>query len=92
MLIQEIPGESLSMPESLLLDTLHPVRSWVPHPLGPDETRMVANTASLPCVFKHLVLMPDAHLGKGDLQLRRLPQCLLNGCGKSESVAWIGGV
>ena len=53
------------MPESLLLDTLHPVRSWVPHPLGPDETRMVANTASLPCVFKHLALMPDAHLGKG---------------------------
>ena len=26
---------------------------------------MVKNMASLPCLFKHIALMPDAHLGKG---------------------------
>ena len=33
-----------------------------------------------------------AHLGQGDLQFRRLPQCLLNGEGKSEGVGFGGCV
>jgi tRNA-splicing ligase RtcB len=41
------------------------VLSWVNHELGEHECRMIRNMASLPCIFKHIALMPDAHLGKG---------------------------
>ena len=41
------------------------VLSWVNHELGNDEMRMIRNMAGLPCIFKHIALMPDAHLGKG---------------------------
>ncbi|MBF0278126.1 MAG: RtcB family protein [SAR324 cluster bacterium] len=47
------------------LSTRHPVLSWVNHELGASEFNMIRNMANLPCIFKHISLMPDAHLGKG---------------------------
>jgi len=44
-----------------------PVLSWANHDLGPEETRMAKNVASLPFVYKHVALMPDVYLGKGAL-------------------------
>lgn len=53
--------------EKLKLSTPAPVLSWANHELGPEETKMAKNVASLPFVFKHVALMPDVHLGKGAL-------------------------
>ncbi len=53
--------------EPLKLSTSKPVLSWANHDLGPEETKMAKNVASLPFVFKHVSLMPDVHLGKGAL-------------------------
>lgn len=41
------------------------VLSWANHPLSSDEINMLRNVSRLPCLFKHVALMPDAHLGKG---------------------------
>lgn len=43
------------------------VLSWVNHELGPQEVDMLRNVSRLPCLFKHVALMPDAHLGKGSM-------------------------
>ena len=43
------------------------VLSWVTHELGFDETAMLRNVSRLPCLYKHVALMPDAHLGKGSM-------------------------
>src|SRR6185369_16986334 len=32
-----------------------------------EEQNMVRNVSRLPCLFKHVALMPDAHLGKGSM-------------------------
>ena len=53
--------------EKLEISTPLPVLSWANHALGPEETKMAKNVASLPFVFKHVALMPDVHLGKGAL-------------------------
>ncbi len=53
------------MPNQMKIPTKHPVLSWVPHELQGEEFQMIQNMASLPCVYKHIALMPDAHLGKG---------------------------
>src|SRR6476469_8836404 len=53
--------------EKLDISTAKPVLSWANHSLGPEETKMAKNVASLPFVFKHVALMPDVHLGKGAL-------------------------
>lgn len=53
--------------ESLNLATEKPILSWANHDLGQEEAKMARNTASLPCIFKHISLMPDVHLGKGAL-------------------------
>lgn len=43
------------------------VKSWVPNTLSPDEEQMIANIVKLPIIFKHVALMPDAHLGIGSM-------------------------
>jgi tRNA-splicing ligase RtcB len=53
--------------EKLEISTPSPVLSWANHTLGPEESKMAKNVASLPFVFKHVALMPDVHLGKGAL-------------------------
>jgi tRNA-splicing ligase RtcB (3'-phosphate/5'-hydroxy nucleic acid ligase) len=53
--------------EPLKLPTQTPVLSWANHDLSQAETKMAANVAGLPFVFKHVALMPDVHLGKGAL-------------------------
>lgn len=53
--------------EKLKLSTQAPILSWANHSLGHEESKMAKNMASLPFVFKHVVLMPDVHLGKGAL-------------------------
>ncbi|MDE3074731.1 MAG: RtcB family protein [Chloroflexota bacterium] len=43
-----------------------PVRAWVDGVEFDDNAvRQVANTASLPFVFKHVAVMPDVHYGRG---------------------------
>ncbi|MBK6751942.1 MAG: RtcB family protein [Acidobacteria bacterium] len=43
------------------------VLSWVSHGLTFDEENMLRNVSRLPCIYKHVALMPDAHLGKGSM-------------------------
>jgi len=42
-----------------------PVLSWAGHGLSWEEQTMIRNTSRLPCLFKHVALMPDVHLGSG---------------------------
>ncbi len=41
--------------------------AWVNHDLSLDEQNMLRNVSRLPCLFKHVALMPDAHLGIGSM-------------------------
>ena len=43
------------------------VLSWVHHEMSREEQDMLRNVSRLPCIFKHVALMPDAHLGKGSM-------------------------
>lgn len=43
------------------------VLAWVNHDLSLDEQNMLRNVSRLPCLFKHVALMPDAHLGIGSM-------------------------
>jgi tRNA-splicing ligase RtcB (3'-phosphate/5'-hydroxy nucleic acid ligase) len=43
------------------------VLSWVTHGMTFEEENMLRNVSRLPCLFKHVALMPDAHLGKGSM-------------------------
>jgi tRNA-splicing ligase RtcB len=43
------------------------VLAWVNHGLTLEEQNMLRNVSRLPCLFKHLALMPDAHLGIGSM-------------------------
>jgi tRNA-splicing ligase RtcB len=43
------------------------ILSWVTHSLEEDEMAMLRNVSRLPCLYKHVALMPDAHLGKGSM-------------------------
>src|SRR5437870_3776438 len=43
------------------------VLSWVNHEMTLEEQNMLRNVSRLPCLFKHVALMPDAHLGKGSM-------------------------
>jgi tRNA-splicing ligase RtcB len=43
------------------------VLSWANHEFSHEEQSMLRNVSRLPCLFKHVALMPDAHLGKGSM-------------------------
>ena len=43
------------------------VLAWVHHDLSLDEQNMLRNVSRLPCLYKHVALMPDAHFGLGYL-------------------------
>ena len=43
------------------------ILSWVNHELSPEEHNMLRNVSRLPCLYKHVALMPDAHLGIGSM-------------------------
>lgn len=43
------------------------ILAWVNHSLSTDEHNMLRNVSRLPCLFKHVALMPDAHLGIGSM-------------------------
>lgn len=43
------------------------ILSWANHEFSIDEQTMLRNVSRLPCLFKHVALMPDAHLGKGSM-------------------------
>jgi tRNA-splicing ligase RtcB len=43
------------------------VLSWVTHGMTFEEENMLRNVSRLPCLYKHVALMPDAHLGKGSM-------------------------
>jgi tRNA-splicing ligase RtcB len=43
------------------------VLTWVNHDLSIDEQNMLRNVSRLPCLYKHVALMPDAHLGIGSM-------------------------
>lgn len=43
-----------------------PIKMWAPvHEVESSAIDQLVNTANLPCVFKHVAVMPDVHLGKG---------------------------
>ncbi len=43
------------------------IYAWVNHALSTDEHNMLRNVSRLPCLYKHIALMPDAHLGIGSM-------------------------
>src|SRR5689334_21644984 len=43
------------------------VLSWANHQFSIEEQAMLRDVSRLPCLFKHVALMPDAHLGKGSM-------------------------
>jgi tRNA-splicing ligase RtcB (3'-phosphate/5'-hydroxy nucleic acid ligase) len=43
------------------------ILSWANHPFSAEEQSMLRNVSRLPCLFKHVALMPDAHLGVGSM-------------------------
>ncbi len=43
------------------------ILSWANHAFSIEEQSMLRNVSRLPCLFKHVALMPDAHLGKGSM-------------------------
>ena len=43
------------------------ILSWANHEFSHEEQSMLRNVSRLPCLFKHVALMPDAHLGKGSM-------------------------
>src|SRR5882724_8766555 len=43
------------------------ILSWANHDFSIEEQSMLRNVSRLPCLFKHVALMPDAHLGKGSM-------------------------
>jgi len=43
------------------------ILSWVTHEMSDDEHKMLHNVSRLPCLYKHVALMPDAHLGIGSM-------------------------
>jgi tRNA-splicing ligase RtcB len=45
----------------------HDILSWANHEFSLEEQAMLRNVSRLPCLFKHVALMPDAHLGKGSM-------------------------
>src|SRR5262245_41419771 len=45
----------------------HEILSWANHDFSIEEQAMMRNVSRLPCLFKHVALMPDAHLGKGSM-------------------------
>jgi tRNA-splicing ligase RtcB len=45
----------------------HDILSWANHEFSIEEQNMLRNVSRLPCLFKHVALMPDAHLGKGSM-------------------------
>jgi tRNA-splicing ligase RtcB len=45
----------------------HEILSWANHAFSIEEQNMLRNVSRLPCLFKHVALMPDAHLGVGSM-------------------------
>lgn len=43
------------------------ILSWANHAFSAEEQSMLRNVSRLPCLFKHVALMPDAHLGVGSM-------------------------
>jgi len=43
------------------------ILSWANHEFSIEEQNMLRNVSRLPCLFKHVALMPDAHLGIGSM-------------------------
>ena len=41
--------------------------SWAGHAFSIEEQAMLRNVSRLPCLSRHVALMPDAHLGKGSM-------------------------
>ena len=43
------------------------ILSWVTHEMSDEEHKLLRNVSRLPCLYKHVALMPDAHLGIGSM-------------------------
>jgi len=49
------------------------VLTWVTHDMSHEEHEMLRNVSRLPCLFKHVALMPDAHSARPRAELRTVP-------------------
>lgn len=45
----------------------HDILSWANHEFSVEERSMLRHVSRLPCLFRHVALMPDAHLGIGSM-------------------------
>src|SRR5437667_12797845 len=43
------------------------ILSWANHDFSIEEQSMLRKVSRLPCLCKHVALMPDAHLSKGSM-------------------------
>ncbi len=43
----------------------HDILSWAGHEFSIEEQSMLRNVSRLPCLYKHVAQMPDAHPGIG---------------------------
>lgn len=57
-----MPYEKLNVPGAK-----QEIFSWANHEFSIEEQVMLRNVSRLPCLFQHVALMPDAHLGKGSM-------------------------
>lgn len=54
------------MIKSVLTKARVPIKMWAQaHEVESQTIDQLVNTANLPCVFKHVAVMPDVHFGKG---------------------------
>ena len=50
-----------------IADAHNEILSWANHDFSIEEQSMLRHVSRLPCLFKHVALMPDAHLGIGSM-------------------------
>lgn len=51
--------------ESVVIHTNHPIKLWVKDDFEHQALQQAINVANLPDVFRHVAIMPDAHMGMG---------------------------
>jgi tRNA-splicing ligase RtcB len=59
--------ENISYEKLTIGGSQHDILSWAHHEFSIEEQAMLRNVSRLPCLFKHVALMPDAHLGVGSM-------------------------
>jgi len=51
--------------ERVVIHTNHPIKLWVGDDFEHEALQQAINVANLPDIFRHVAIMPDAHMGMG---------------------------